>query len=255
MAQGRGKIEYGSDFTGILNDVAWGAGTLVAPLPGDLGFTSVNEGSFASTVDESGGILAITTDTADNDNAAIIAGKFAPRDGVMSMRARFKYSNVDTSIFVGFAETMALDTPVMPAEFATATMTYNGTGGIVGLQYDVDGTTDDFRAVYGDGGASKSDAGNGVRANATVTADRWFEAEVILFPDGTAECWLGDSGHVQGTSKETRMRLIKRFSAGTLLTTTDLFYAVLMIENRSGNARVLEVDYMFGDAGRDWRYD
>ena len=254
MATGLGKVEFGSDFVGTYDSVVWGAASLVATLPGDLGFTSVNEGSFASTVDESGGILAITTDTADNDNAAIIAGKFAPRDGVMNVRARFKYSNVDCAIFVGFSETMALDTPVMPAEFATATMTYNGTGGMVGLQYDVDGTTDDFRAVYGDGGASKSDASNGVRANATVTADRWFEAEVILYPDGTAECWLGDSGHVQGSSNETKMRLIKRFSAGTLLTTTDLFYAVLMIENRSGNARVLEVDYLYGSAGRDWRY-
>lgn len=254
MALGDGKIVYGSDFTGIYNDVAWGTGTLVAPLPGGLGFTSVNEGSFASTVDESGGVLAITTDTADNDNAAIIAGKFAPRDGKMTMRARFKYSNVDTSIFVGFAETMALDTPVMPAEFATTTMTYNP-GGLIGLQYDVDGTTDDFRAVMGDGSAAISDSGNGVRANATVTADRWFEAYVVLNEDGSGECWLGDSGHVQGTSKETKLRLIKRFSSGTLLTTTDLFYAVLMIENRSGNARVLEVDYIFGEAGRDWRYD
>lgn len=253
MSTGRGKIYYGSDFTGILNDVAWGTGTLVAPLPGDLGFTSVNEGSFASTVDESGGILAITTDTADNDNAAIIVGKFAPRDGKMVIRSRFKYSNVDTSIFFGFAETMALDTPVMPAEFATATMTYNP-GGCIGLQYDVDGTTDDFRAVMGDGSAAISDSGSGVRANATVTADRWFEAEVILNEDGSGECWLGDSGHVN-SAKEEKLRLIKRFSAGTLLTTTDLFYGVLMIENRSGNARVLEVDYVFGEAGRDWRYD
>jgi hypothetical protein len=254
MPGANGRIPFGSDFTGIYNDVAWGTGTLVAPLPGGLGFTSVNEGSFASTVDESGGILAITTDTADNDNAAIIAGKFAPRDGVMWMETRFKYSNVDTSIFVGFSETMALDTPVMPAEFATATMTYNGTGGMIGLQYDVDGTTDDFRALMGDGGAAISDSGSGTRANATVTADQWFTARVVLYPDGSGECFLGDAGHSNSNSMN-KLRLIKRFTAGTLLTTTDLFYAVLMAENRSGNARVLEVDYFEGEGGRDWRFN
>src|SRR3990167_7739521 len=140
---GRGRIEFGSDFTGIWNDMVWGTGNLVTPLPGGLAFTSVNEGSFANTVDEACGVLAITTDTGDNDNAAVFAGKFAPRDGTIVVRARFKYSNVDTSIFVGFTETLALDTPVMPIEFATGTtLTFNGTGGILGLLYDVDATTD-----------------------------------------------------------------------------------------------------------------
>lgn len=250
----RGRIYWGSDFTGIYDSVVWGATNLVS---GDtwgagVGFTSVNEGSFASTVDESGGVLAITTDTADNDNAFLIAGKFAPRDGHMAVRARFKYSNVDCAVYVGFAETMALDTPVMPAEFATATMTYNP-GGQVGFNYDVDGTTDDFRACMGDGSAAISDSSNGTRANATLTADRWFEAEVLLGADGSGECWLGDSGHANSNSIN-KLRMIKRFTTGTLLTTTDLFYAVLGIENRSGNARVLEVDYFDGEAGRDWRF-
>jgi hypothetical protein len=248
-----GEIRVWSDFTGILNDVAWGTGTLVAPLAEGIGFTSVNEGSFASTVDEPGGILAITTDTADNDNAALIAGKFFPRDGGCYMKARFKYSNTDCAIFVGFAETMALDTPVMPAEFATATMTYNP-GNMIGLQYDVDGTTDDFRAVMGDGSAALLDSGNGIRANATVTADRWFEAEVIVNADGSGECWLSDVGHVDGDSIP-QLRLIKNFTSrsATMLNVTDPLYAVLMIENRSGNARVLEVDY-FGALGyRDRR--
>lgn len=255
MAGSNGRIAWGSDFTAIYDSVAWGAASLVTgePFGGGIGFTSVNEGSFASTVDETGGILAITTDTGDNDNAALIAGKFSPRDGVMMLEARFKYSNVDCAIFVGFAETMALDSPVMPAEYATTTMTYNP-GGMIGFNYDYDGTTDDFRAVMGDGSAAISDSGSGTRANATVTADRWFEARVILNPDGSGECWLGDSGHAN-SNNINNLRLIKRFSAGTLLTTTDLFYGVLMIENRSGAARVLEVDYFEGEAGRDWRYN
>lgn len=247
MAGSFGKIEVFNDFLGIYDSVVWGATNLVSGDGlGGWGFTSVNEGSFASTVDEPGGILAITTDTADNDNAALIVGKFKPADGVMTMETRLKYSSTDTSVFVGFSETMALDTPVMPAEFATTTMTYNGTGGMVGIQYDVDGTTDDWRALMGDGGAA---AGTLTRANATVTADRWATIRVVMYPDTSAEVWLSDVGHL-ASNGQPYMRLIKKFAAG--LTATDLFYAVIMAENRSGNARVLEVDYAYACGGRDW---
>jgi hypothetical protein len=248
-----GLITVWSDFTGILNDVAWGTGTLVAPLAEGIGFTSDDEGSFASTLDEPGGILAITTDVGDNDNAVLFAGPFFARDGGCEMKARFKYSNVDTSIFVGFCETLSLTAPAMPAEFATVTMTYNP-GNMIGLQYDVDGTTDDFRAVMGDGSAALLDSGNGVRANATVTADRWFEAVVNVNPDGSGECWLSDSGHVDQDGLPV-LRLIKRFysKGATMLNTTDPLFATLMIENRSGNARVLEVDYFGARGYRDRR--
>lgn len=254
MAGSVGKIKLCNDFLGSYNSVAWGSAQLVAGDGlGGMGFTSVNEGSFASTVDEPGGILAITTDTGDNDNAALFLGPFQPSTGGPVVNEwRYKYSNVDCAIFCGFTETLAADTPVMPAEFATATMTYNGTGGMVGIQYDVDGTTDDFRAVMGDGGAAKADSGNGIRANATVTADRWFITRVVLNPDGSAEVWHSDSGHVDGSGYPV-LRLIKKFDAG--INPADLFFATLMIENRSAAARVLEVDYGFVEAGRDWRCD
>jgi len=250
----KGRISIFHDFTASYADVVWGTGNLVNGGFGNgVAFASVNEGSFASTVDEDGGILAITTDTADNDNAVLFAGPFKPNNGQMTVEARFKYSNTDCAVFLGFTETLALDTPVMPAEFATATMTYNGTGGMVGLQYDVDGTTDDWRACMGDGGAAVASSGNGTRANATVTADRWVIARVVLNQDGSAECWLGDIGHVSSSGGQTNypaMRLIKRFTAG--LDPTNIFYPCLMIENRSGAARVLEVDYFEAEAFRDW---
>lgn len=253
MSGANSRVRVFNDFTADMGDVVWGAGTLVAGgLGGGIGFTSVNEGSFASTVDEPGGILAITTDTADNDNAVLFAGPFKASDGGMTMEARFKYSNVDCAVFVGFQETIARDTPVMGAEFATVTMTYNAIGNVVGLQYDVDGTTDDFRAVAGDGGAAVASSGNGTRANATVTADRWFLARVVVYSDGRAECWFGDSGHA-AQDNSTPLRLIKSFSTG--LNASDLMFATLQIENRSGNARVLEVDYFEAEGARDWSYN
>jgi len=247
-----GLITVWDDFTGIVNDVVWGTGTLVAPLANGIGFTSVNEGSFANTVDEPGGILAITTDTGDDDNAVLFGGPFFARDGGCEMKARFKYSNVDCAVLVGFQETISLTTPVMGAEFATATMTYGNIGNVVDFNYDVDGTTDDFRAVMGDGQAAISDSGNGTRASATLTADRWFEAFVSVGVTGQAECWLSDVGHVDASSIPN-LRLIKRFYTGTLTTTTDPISAILMIENRSGAARVLEVDYFGARGYRDRR--
>ena len=244
MAQGR-LIKWGSDFVG-----ANGSAAVLGP---DIQAFGVGTETYAATVDESGGILALGTGATDNDNAVLRAGPFAPRDGKIVLNARFKYSNVDCAVFVGFTETLDTTTPVMPAEFDTATMTYNGTGGILGFNYDADGTTDDFRAVMGDGGAAISDSAQGTRASATLTADRWFEVTVILNEDGTGECWLGDSGHANAGSIN-RLRLIKRFSTGTLLTTTDLFFACLMIEDRTAAARTLEVDYLEGTAGRDWRF-
>ena len=255
MATGRGRIPFGSDFTGLYDAVVWGTGTLVAGdgLGAGLGFTSDDEGSFATTVDETGGILDILTDVGDDDSAAITAGKFACRDGYIELETRFKYSSLDCAIFAGFTEVMSLTAPVMPLEFATATMTYVAASNVLGFSYDVDGTTDDFRAAMGDGGAAISDSANGIRANATLTVDHWFEARVIAHEDGSGSCWLGDQGHANSNGINN-MRLIKRFTTGTLMSTTDPLFAALMIENRSGNARHLEVDYFFGSGGRDWRH-
>ena len=243
--RGGGRIYFGSDFAGNVVDASQLGPNLHS-------FGVGTEVYNASTVDETGGILSVATGGSDDDNFVLRAGVFSPRDGKMKVYSRFKYSNVGCAIFFGFAETLDTTTPVMPAEFATATMTYNP-GGMVGFQYDSDGTTDDFRAVMGYGSAAISDSSNGTRVNATLTADRWFESEVVLNEDGSAELWFGDSGHANSTN-ENKFRLIKRFTSGTLLTTTDLFFAVLMIENRSGATRTLEVDCFEGEAGRDWRF-
>jgi len=241
---GNGRIKFGCDFVG-----ANGSAAVLGP---DIQAFGVGTETYAATVDESGGLLALGTGASDDDNALIRSGPFSPRDGKMVLRARFKYDALTTiAVFCGFAETLDTTTPVVPQEFATATMTYNP-GGSVGISYDTDGTTDDFRAGMGDGGAAISDSAQGTRANATLTADLFFEAEIILNEDGSAEVWFGDSGHVD-SSGFMRNRMIKRYSTGTLLTPTDLFFAVLMIETRTTAASTLEIDYFTGEAGRDWR--
>jgi hypothetical protein len=245
-----GKTEIWDDFLGPDNDLTWGTGTVQL---GMFGFVSVNEGSFEWTVDEPGGIVAITTDSGNDDNAAIFAGTFQASNGDTVTEWRFKMSNVDCAIFVGFTETLALDTPVMPAEFATVSMTYNGSGNMVGFQYDVDGDTDDFRAIAADGGAVVAGAdANGTRANETITADEWYICRVVLHEDGSAHCYIGHDGGLDGP-----MQLVGPSGGpiGTGLNTTDQLYGVLMIENRTANARTLEVDYGHAKSNRDWAVD
>jgi hypothetical protein len=209
-----------------------------------VNYVSVNEGRFAATTDEPGGILAITTDTADNDNCFLCIGPFKPADGGIVMEARLKMADITTgALYVGFTETLDATTPVMPAEFATATMTYNGSGGMVGAQFDSDGTTDDWRAVFGDGGAVASNAdANGTRANNAPVNDKWDVIRVEIDPDGT--------GRVYVASDAGGLELVK--SCKSAVTATDLQWAVVGIENRSAAASVLEVDY-FGAWGHiDW---
>lgn len=239
-----GHVHYFEDFLGIDPDATWGTGGFDI---GNVSVTSVNEGSIESTVDETGGVVAITTDTGDDDNVALYYAPVQPVNGGAVMEARLKWSDSTLgALFVGFCATLDKTTPVMPAEFATATMTYNGTGGMIGLQYDSDGTVKEWRAVMGTGGAAVSGSGNGTRANAIVgggyvfTTDRWDIVRVEVQTDGSGDVYLNG-------------KLIKHFAAG--LSTTAVLFPVVMAENRSAAAKVLEVDYFYASSSRDWAND
>lgn len=239
VSQGaRGRIKIEDDFGSFDPDYTWPAG---GGLLGRFFLTSVNEGSFENTVDEPNGVLAITTDTGDDDNAALYTGPGRPADGVMTIEARIKCDSATlTSMWVGFTETLSKTTPVMPGEFATVTLTTNGTGGMAGMLYDPDGTADVWRAHMGDGGVGIAGTGTtGTVANDTLAADKWDVVRVELFPSGYADCYLNGN-------------LVKHFSTGTALTPTDLFFPCVMVENRSAAARVLEIDYIDVEYGRKW---
>ena len=256
-----GEVEVFEDFThfedniaatGLATGIVYGTGYVNV---GKLGLVSVNEGSLAWTIDEDGGILAITTDTGDDDNACLLAGRYRPSNGGVQTEARFKFDSTTlTAIFAGFSETMAFDTPVMPAEFATATMTYNGSGGMMGVSFDGDGTTDDFRALGGDGGAATGGSSNGARANETITADEWYLARTEIGTDGNGLVYVGHKGDQMDLVQVTDAVQGNSFT-GAVVTPGDQQYAVCMVENRSGAARVFEVDYVFARGFRDWAND
>ena len=243
-----GEIRAFNDFTGTYETVTWDAATV--ELGGGWGLYSVNEGTIQDVKDEEGGIIQLLTDTGDNDNAALVAGPFKPSNGGCVMEARFKVADdLNVAIFAGFSETMSVATPVMPAEYATATMSINGSGGVAGLQYDMDGTTDFFRAASGDGGAvtGTNKSGTAITATTTtnsgqtVTADKFVVARVEISPSGRIDLSLA-------ADKE----LTQVESITGAVTASDLFYAVLMLENREAAAKEFEVDYVYARGFRDW---
>ena len=241
MPQGSfGEIRAFNDFQGAHGDTAWGDGEV--DLGGGIGMVSVNEGTLNTVADESGGVLQFLTDTGDNDNVAIFAGLFDPSKGPLSFEARFKISDSITlgAVYAGFTETLALNTPVMPAEFATATMSYNGSGGMLGLLWDPDATTNAWKALAGDGGAVANSSNYGTNGTDTTDAmvlDEFDIVRVNLYPSGFGEVWHDEELVASGQ---------------TDLTATDLFYGVLMLENRSSAAEQLEVDYIGVKGVRDW---
>jgi hypothetical protein len=260
MAQGsNGTVRAFNDFNGLPDGIAGVPDATGENFGGGWGLIGVNEGVVTSTVDEPGGVLSITTDTADNDNHALFSGTYKPADGGMFMEARFKLANVaavKSAVFCGFTETLSLTTPVMPAETATVTTTYNGTGGMAGFVFDSDATTLAWRFVAGDGGVALATidalgaAGTaiGITANTTaVTADRWYYVRVEVTPSGIARGYFGDIG------AGSQLRFIGRNT--TALGVNDCFHACLLIENRDGNAEVLEVDFVEAEGSRDWSAD
>jgi hypothetical protein len=167
------------------------------------------------------------------------------------IEARFKVADdLNVAFFAGFMETLVVATPVMAAEYATATMTINGSGGVAGVQFDMDSTAPDvFRAASGDGGAVTGTNKKGTAITATtttssgqtVTADKFIVARVEISPSGRIEYLLA-------ADKD-----LTQFESITgAITASDLFYAVLMIENREAAAKEFEVDYVYARGFRDW---
>ncbi len=195
---------------------------------------SAGNGTTVTVVDEPGGVVSLTTHSDDNDNVALHCGMFKPADGGCWMEARFKAAVVTTpAIFCGFFKTLAVTTPVMAIEYATTVQTTASTA--VGMLYDIDATTDVWYAVAGD--ATTAATGSPVAATTAAVADTWDVVKVEIGADGDGYCWLNG-------------KLIKKFD--NFCTTTDVFHAVLMLENRSGAANTIEVDYFYAEGGRDW---
>jgi len=237
---GFGKLRVFEDFLGLGHfNGAWTETGLTNI--GQLAFTSVNEGAIAHTVDEPGGVISITTDTADNDNACLYAGTFKPADGGCVMEARFKCADITTvSINCGFSETLSATTPVQPLEWSGATTaSYAVAGGMALANFDADTTTDVWRAFFGDASTvSGGGALNGTSSGKAAVNDEWDVVRVEIDPNGYARVYHDG--------------VLIKASTSAAVTPTDVMHAILMVENRSSAANILEVDYFFAEGFRDW---
>jgi len=234
----RGRIEVFEDFLAFTVATM---GTTALP-QGDIMYCSVNEGSFATTVDEPGGILACVTDTADNDNIALYSGPFKAADGGCQMEARYKVASIATpALFCGFSELLNATTPVCPIEANGANvLTMSSSGAAAGILFDIDQTTDTFLAVAADNSAAST--GAPVNTGLSPTNNEWEVTRVEVDPDGTARVY-----HAEDNSG---LKLQATFS--TALTTTVVLFPCLLCENRSGAANTMEVDYFYAKGFRDW---
>ena len=238
-----GRVRVFEDFLGMAGVSAGAApATDVVSRIGQLSFVGVAEGTTTMTVDEPGGILALSTTGTDNDNACIFAGPFKPSDGGVVMEFRFKMEDIASSaVFAGWSETLHQTTaPTMPAEStgATPTLSFTGTGGVAGLLHDKDNTTAVWRAVAGDAGAVATDL---TTATGTVSAapvnDEWDIVRVEIDVNGDARIYHDGA-------------LIDDVKA--CVTATDVGYCILMLEERAATVERLEVDYFYAEGGRDW---
>lgn len=237
-----GRIRGFSDFKALDSTTM---GTTSLPLDDAFHYVSVNEGAFALTTDEEGGILSATTDTGDNDNVAIFGPPLKPSNGGCFCEFRFKIDDVDDiAIFAGFSETLDATTPVCPAEVVTATLTVNGSGAVIGMLHDADATTDEsWLAVAGDAGAAASEASAGTTSSQVAVNNEYDVVRVEIDPDGSGRCYLA--------MNDTGFKLVQSFKE--FMTATDLVYPVLLAEVRdAGGAQILEVDYGAYEGGRDW---
>lgn len=244
MAKGSfGRVRIFEDFLGMAGASAGAAPTTdVVSRMGQLSFVGVNEGTTTMTVTEPGGILAMTTAGANNDNAVLFAGPFKPSDGGVVMEVRFRMEDITSSaVFAGWTETLnQTDAPTMPAESTgdTPTLSFTGTGGLAGMLHDKNNTTAVWRAVAGDAGAVASDltTATGTVSSAPVN-DKWDIVRVEMDVNGDAKIYHN------GT-------LIDDVAA--CVTASDYGFVCVMLEARAGTAEILEVDYFYAEGGRDW---
>lgn len=281
MPQGNfGRVQAWNDFTSSPLSAADNVPlALTNNAGGGWQLHGVNEGTAIFIADEPNGVIQLTSDTGDNDNTFLSAGTWAPENGGMEMEVRFKvvdsYAATRAAVWVGFTETLAIDTPVMPYEVITATQTYNGTGGMVGFAFDSDGTTDaaipapsrntnglHFHFIAGDGGASlalvtpngvvPTNAQEGINAEVnegadTMTVNEWIVFRVEIGADGLARGYIGD----QADDEKQAQRLVGTSTGALGL--SDNFHAAVGLENRSGANEIIEIDYAYARGWRDYR--
>ena len=193
-----------------------------------------------------GGVATFSGAGGAGDGISIASAPLIPRDGHMTIETRFKYAVwTDVQAFVGFQETWDRDEAVNPFTLNGTTLTDNSVGNCWGIYYDTQATTDDWRAAASQAGTIVSASGTlGVRANSTLTADKFIIIRVELNPSGGGDVYISDA---LGDS----FRLVDNLPNGTLSTTAAYHPVVTLLAQSTGDP-LISVDYVRIRGGRSW---
>lgn len=229
-------------------------------------FGAGGEVGLLSTVDEPGGVMRLQTAGTDNTGFNIVTSPVRYTDGTIELEVRFKLDDQSLSyVFIGFQETIDVDdyNGAPPVTYSGTTLTDNNTGQTVGIYFDADATTDDWRAILVKDGTTPSavtaDDNGGVRAQAHAGAatldDEWQLARILVYPDGAAEVWFGNEDNDgAGSGPELVAEFGRSGSLKDVKLDTDSpnMTPVVALLERSGAARIMEIDYIDLMASRDW---
>ena len=256
-----GKLAFNEDFLG-LGAVATISDATAGTRYNDIGLVAISgDVDIIGTVDEPNGVLSATGAGGAADGIAYYSAPMRPdRNGTIWMEARFKNgSATDWRAFIGFVSTLNQAEVVNPFTLSGTTLTANNAGEAVGFYTDAAATTDDFRFLSSSAGTADLSASYtytldgqtvgtlGIRANATLTADSYFIARVEIDPDGTARGYFGH----ESMRNTTGLTLVATLKAGTL-TTTSMYFPLLLMAATSTGDPLSEVDYFRGGGNRYW---
>ena len=260
-----GKLAFNEDFLGIGATAAIADAT-AGTRYNDIGLIAISgQTDLDYTVDEPNGVISFTGAGAAADGIALYTAPMRPdRNGTIWMEARFKNASAtDWRTFAGFMSTLNQAEPVNPFTLSGTTLTANNSGEAVGFYTDAAATTDDFRFLSSTAGTADltayynyalngvpgtGAAGTlGIRANCTLTADSYVIARVEMDPDGTTRGYFGH----ESMANNTGLTLVATLKGGTM-TTTALYFPVLLIAATSTGDPLIEVDYFRGGGNRYW---
>ena len=249
MSQGtKGYVEVWEDFMSMQDD----GGLTIVDATG-VAFNNIRLNAisgdvvFDQVVTAGAGLASFSGAAGAADGINISCAPFRPVDGQMWMECRFKYAAwADAQLFVGFQETLDRDEAVNPFTLSGTTLTDNNTGNTWGAYFDTGATTDDIRAAASQAGTIHSASGTlGVRANATLTADKFIIIRVELNPHGGGEVYVADTAATGG------LKLVDVLPNGSL-STTAVYYPVAHLAANSTGDELMSVDYFACGGGRTW---
>jgi hypothetical protein len=210
----------------------WGDDFLGDEIDGKWATADVDEGSLGLST-ASRGIIRATTSTTDNAHNHIVSVLQWKCDMGLTFEACVRSVTAITTraINIGLTDTAAADE--MPIELATATFTSTASD-FLGFVFDTDANAAN---LYWHAVGVAADTDSTANTEVVPVADTWQRFTIKVNKDGDAQFLING---------------IKRAELATCVTTTTLLTPIFAIENRSGVATSVDLDYLWIEAGREY---